>query len=126
MIAVRLASMAALALSPAAALASPTPVPVHPIALVSFAYRPAPIVLRAGQPVTLMLINRARGSHDFTAPAFFRSARLLSGQAPRGSIALRGGESASVTLIPARGRYAVHCTRPFHKMMGMQTTIVVQ
>jgi plastocyanin len=126
MIAVRLASMAALALSPAAALASPTPVPVHPVALVSFAYRPAPIVLRAGQPVTLLLINRARGSHDFTAPAFFRSARLLSGQAPRGSIALRGGESASVTLIPARGRYPVHCARPFHKMMGMQTTIVVQ
>ena len=126
MIGVRLAAAAVLALSAPAAIASQSPVPVQPVDLVSFAFRPTPIVLRAGQPVTLLLVNRGKGSHDFTAPAFFRSARILSGQAPRGSVGLRGGQSASITLIPAPGRYRVHCGRPFHKMMGMQTTILVQ
>lgn len=122
---IRFSAAMALALGTAAA-ASPTPVPVQPIDLVSFAYRPAPIVLRAGQPVTLTFVNRGKGSHDFTAPAFFGSARILAGQAPRGAVVLGGQQSARVTLIPAAGRYRVHCGRPFHKMMGMQTTIIVQ
>ena len=126
MIAVRFAAAAALALSPADTGASQTPVPVQTIDLMSFAYRPAPIVLRAGQPVTLTFVNRGKGSHDFTAPAFFGSARILSGQAPRGAVVLRGRQSASVTLVPAAGRYQVHCGRPFHKMMGMQTAVLVQ
>ena len=126
MIGLRLAAAAALALGPAATGASPALSPVQAIDLVSFAYRPTPIVLRAGQPVTLMLVNRGKGSHDFSAPAFFRSARILSGQAPRGSIGLPGGQSASITLVPRAGRYRVHCGRPLHKMMGMQTTIVAQ
>ena len=122
---IRFSAAMTLALGTAAA-ASPAPVPVQPIDLVSFAYRPAPIVLRAGQPVTLTFVNRGKGSHDFTAPAFFGSARILAGQAPRGAVVLRGQQSARVTLIPAAGRYRVHCGRPFHKMMGMQTTIIVQ
>lgn len=122
---IRFSAAMTLALGTAAA-ASPTPVPVQPIDLVSFAYRPAPIVLRAGQPVTLTFVNRGKGSHDFTAPTFFGSARILVGQAPRGAVVLRGQQSARVTLIPAAGRYRVHCGRPFHKMMGMQTTIIVQ
>src|SRR5687768_14145076 len=121
MIGIRLAAAAAFALSPAATAASQAPPPIQRIDLVSFAYRPTPIVLRAGRPVTLQFVNRGQGSHDFTAPAFFRSARILSGQVPRGSIGLRGGQSASITLVPAAGRYRVHCGRPFHKMMGMQT-----
>ena len=125
MTSLRLAAAAALALSPAATVASQT-APVQMIDLVSFAYRPTPIVLRAGQPVTLLFVNRAKSSHDFTAREFFRSARLLSGQVPRGQVALRGGQSARVTLIPAPGRFRVHCGRPFHKMMGMQTTIFVR
>jgi len=126
MIAVRFAAAAAAVLSPTVTSASQTPVPVQTIDLMSFAYRPAPIVLRAGQPVTLTFVNRGKGSHDFTAPAFFGSARILSGQAPRGAVVLRGRQSTSVTLIPAAGRYRVHCGRPFHKMMGMQTTVLVQ
>jgi plastocyanin len=126
MIGIRLPAAVAVALGTAAAAASPAPVPVQPIDMVSFAYRPSPIVLRAGQPVTLMFVNRGKGSHDFTAPAFFGSARILSGRAPRGAVVLRGQQSARVTLIPTAGRYRVHCARPFHKMMGMHTTIIVQ
>ena len=123
---IRLSVATALALCATAAAGSQTPVAVQPIDLVSFSYRPAPIVLRAGQPVTLMFVNRAKGSHDFTAPAFFAASRIVAGQAPRGAVVLRGRQSAKVTLIPAAGRYRVHCARPFHKMMGMQTTIIVQ
>lgn len=125
MIAIRLAAAAALALSPAATVASQTPAPVR-IDLISFAYRPTPIVLRAGQPVTLLLVNHGKGSHDFTAPAFFRSSHMLFGRPPLSTVIVRGGQSASVALIPRAGRYRVHCSRPFHKMMGMQTTIFVR
>jgi uncharacterized cupredoxin-like copper-binding protein len=123
----RLLAAAMLVLCSAASPAASPPAPaVQSIDLVSFAYRPAPIVLRAGRPVTLVLANRGKGSHDFTAPAFFAAARILAGQAPRGTVVLGGRQSASVTLIPAAGRYRVHCGRPLHKMMGMQTTILVQ
>jgi len=123
----RLLAAAMLVLCSAASPAASPPAPqVQAIDLVSFAYRPAPIVLRAGQSITLVFANRGKGSHDFTAPAFFGAARILSGQAPGGTVALRGGQSARVTLIPAVGRYRVHCGRPLHKMMGMQTTILVQ
>ncbi len=123
---VRLAVAAALSLCAAGAVASPPPIPMQTIDLISFAYRPTPIVLRAGQPITLEFVNRAGGAHDFTAPAFFRSARLVSGSVQRGAIALRGGQSARVTLVPAAGRYPVHCGHPFHKLMGMRTTILVR
>ena len=123
---VRLAVAAAASLFPAASLAVPAPIPVVSIDMLSFAYRPAPIVLQAGQPVILDFVNRAGSAHDFTAPAFFRSARVLSGRVERGMIVLRGHQRTRVTLVPAAGRYAVHCRRPFHKMMGMRANVVVR
>lgn len=99
--------------------------PVVTIELRSYAYAPAPIRLAAGKAVTLHFVNRAGKGHDFTAEKFFRASRILSGQVPGGEIDLGPGRSASVTLIPARGRYKVHCGRPFHKMLGMRSEIIV-
>jgi len=126
MSALRAAAIAALSLAslPSAAVAQPAPVQV--IDLVSYSYAPTPIRLRAGAPVTLQFVNRSGKGHDFTAREFFRAARILSGRVADGEVDLRGGQSASVTLIPAPGRYPVHCGRPFHKMMGMRSTIIVQ
>ena len=118
-----LCAAALLAFSPAQAVQT---VAVQVINLVSYSYAPTPIRLRAGQPVTLQFLNRSRSSHDFTARRFFRSARILSGRVVNGEIDLRGGQSASVTLIPAPGRYPVHCGHPFHKVLGMRSTIIVQ
>lgn len=118
--------LAAAALLAAAPAATQPPVPVQVITLQSHSYSPTPIRLRAGQPVTLMFVNRAGKGHDFTAPEFFRSARILSGRVDNGEVDLGGGRSANVTLIPAAGRYPVHCGRPFHKMLGMRSTILVQ
>lgn len=99
--------------------------PVINITLTSHHYHPNPIYLPGGVPVRMIFINRARKSHDFKAPAFFRSARMIRGAAPNGVISLRGGRGTVVDLIPARGRYPVHCTQPFHSMLGMTGWIVV-
>ncbi len=118
--------LGAAALLAAAPASAQPPVPVQVSNLHSSAYAPTPIRLRAGAPVTLQFVNRSGKGHDFTAKAFFRSARILSGRVANGEIDLRGGQSASVTLIPAAGRYPVHCGHPFHKMLGMRSTILVQ
>jgi plastocyanin len=76
--------------------------------------------------VTLTFVNASSKGHDFTAPAFFRSARILTGNAAKGEVELGGGESRSVTLVPAAGTYEAHCGHPFHSMMGMHTQIVVR
>ena len=118
-----LLAAAAMAAGPAAA--QPTP-PVQTVMLYSYGYAPQVLYLAAGRPVTLQFVNRSRNGHDFTARQFFRSSRIVAGRADGGEVELRGGQSASVTLIPARGRYPVHCSHTFHKMFGMQGKIVVR
>ncbi len=124
-----LGAAALLAAAPASAQPAPgqlVPAPVLVINLQSYSYAPTPIHLAAGRPVTLRFVNRAGKSHDFTAREFFRSARILSGRVASGEIDLRSGQSASVTLVPAAGRYKVHCGHPFHSLLGMRSVIVVQ
>ena len=103
--------------------AAPAPA-VMPIRLYSFGYAPSPIVLAAGQPVTLQFTST--GSHDFTAPKFFAAAKILSGPVEKGEVDMAAGDVKTVTLIPAAGTYHAHCGHPFHKMMGMHTDIVVR
>ena len=122
----RIAAIIALSLLPGAIAHAQAIPPVQVIYLQSYAYDPAPIVLHAGRPVTLQFINRAGSGHDFTAPKFFGSARIVSGTVDKGKVNLRPRQVASVTLIPAAGTYRVHCGRPFHTMLGMKSTIVVQ
>ena len=99
--------------------------PVVPIELKSFSYNPSPIHLRAGQEVVLTFTNRSDGGHDFTAKEFFRAARIISGNVAEGEVELGSGQSISVTLVPAAGRYKVHCGHTFHTMFGMSSEIIV-
>ncbi len=122
-----LTGLAVAAIGAAAPLAAQKPATVVPIQLYSFGYGPSPIVLRAGSTTTLVFSNVAGIGHEFKAPAFFRSARILSGQVgPDGAIELKPHQSASVTLIAARGTYPVHCGHFFHTQMGMQSAIYVR
>lgn len=114
-----------LVFSPTAAGQQPAP-QKQIIHLFSFGYDPKPIVLEAGKPVTLTFVNRSKSSHDFTAKKFFASSRMVSGDAPGGEIDLDGGQSRSVTLVPAAGQYKVHCGHTMHSLMGMQTDIIVR
>jgi plastocyanin len=121
----RLAAAAAFGLA-ATASAQPVAAPAYTIALYTYGYQPNPIVLNAGRAVTLNFVNRAGKGHDFTARKFFASSRIIAGSAPGGEIDLGPGRSRSITLIPAAGRYSVHCGHPFHKMLGMRGDIVVR
>jgi plastocyanin len=117
-------------LSAAAALAAPAaaarPTTVVPIQLYSYGYSPSPIVLRAGVAVTLVFNNVSGMGHTFKAPAFFASARMLSGMTMEGDVHVMPHQSQSVTVIPVRGTYRVHCSHFFHDQFGMHTTIYVQ
>ena len=125
MLASRFAAVAALGLA-ATASAQPAAGPAYTIALYSYGYQPNPIVLQAGRPVTLTFVNRSGKGHDFTAAKFFASSRITSGSARGGEIDLGPGQSRSVTLVPAAGRYGVHCGHPFHKVLGMRGDIIVR
>ena len=107
--------------APAAAQA-----PIQVIQLYSFGYTPKLIRLVAGKPVTLTFSNRSGDRHDFTAKTFFARARIVSGNASGGEIDLKGGQSRSVTLVPAAGIYKVHCGHFMHKQFGMSGSIVVR
>ena len=116
-----LLAAAALAMAmPAAAQA-----PIQVIQLYSFGYTPKVIRLLAGKPVTLTFSNRSRDAHDFSAKSFFARARIVTGNPSGGEIQLRGGQSRTVTLVPAAGTYKVHCGHFMHKQFGMTGTIVV-
>jgi len=113
---------AALAIAgPAAAQA-----PVQTIELRSFSYSPRVIHLAAGKPVTLSFVNRSKDAHDFTARSFFAHARVTAGSATGGEVELKGGQARRVTLIPAAGRYPVHCGHFMHKQFGMRGEILVR
>ena len=95
------------------------------IELSNFRYAPATIQLRAGQPVTLTLVNNANGSHDFTAKEFFRASAIRAGAAPGGRVELKAHEMRSITLVPAAGTYKLHCGHFMHSAFGMTGRIVV-
>jgi plastocyanin len=119
-------AIAAAALAAAVPAAS-QPTNVVPVQLYSYGFTPSPIVLRAGQQTTLVFTNAAGKGHEFKAPGFFRAAKLVSGSVDdEGSIELQPHQSASITLIPARGTYRVHCGHFMHDQLGMHTFIYVQ
>ncbi len=99
--------------------------PTVTIILGSHFYQPNPIYLAGGVPTRLIFQNRAGKTHDFKAPEFFARSRIYAGAAPGGEIELERGRGAVVDLIPSRGRYRVHCSQPFHAMLGMTGTIIV-
>jgi uncharacterized cupredoxin-like copper-binding protein len=106
-------SAAALAL----ALASPataSPYPIQRVDLSNFRFMPRQVELAANRPVTLILANRARGGHDFTAPEFFAASSIIAGAAPGGKIAVPGGATRSITLVPRAGAYRLHCSHFLH------------
>lgn len=121
-------------LAPFLALAAATPAQSAPppapaqyrIAVDSFAFAPRPIVLTAGAPVTLIFVNRSGSGHDFTAHKFFASARSVAGSAADGEIELPPHATRSVTLIPVRGNYKVHCGHFGHAVLGMKDQIIVR
>jgi plastocyanin len=97
--------------------------------LSSFKFVPRTIVLPAGKPVLLRLVNKSNGGHDFTARDFFAASQVRQQDRARiedGSIELGGRQSIEVALVPAAGRYRLVCSHAFHSTFGMKGRIVVQ
>jgi plastocyanin len=119
----RLAALAALS----AVLGAPAPAqPAGQTILVwSYGFSPHPLRLAAGRPVTLTFVNRSGSGHDFTAQAFFASARIISGSAAEGEIELGPHETKSITLVPRAGDFHAHCSHFMHKQLGMADDILV-
>jgi plastocyanin len=104
---------------------SPATITVH---LSSFAFTPDRLLLRAGTPVRLHLVNDSSHGHDFSAPALFAASTFLGRTLPdRGTIELDGDTSADIVFVPRLpGTYKVRCTHFLHSLFGMTAIVVVQ
>jgi uncharacterized cupredoxin-like copper-binding protein len=116
--------LALLLAAPAVAAAqSPRTVEVR---LSSFDFTPNEIHLRAGEPISLHLVNSGRGGHNFSAPQFFAAASGVSGPVRGGAVEVAGHANADVRVTPARGHYRLRCTHSLHTAFGMTGQIVVE
>lgn len=121
-----LIALAGAAVAPAA-LAQPVTINVE---LSEYRFTPSDLSLKQGQAYVLHLTNTGGKSHDLSAKAFFQTVALSPASASKvhnGDVDLDRGESADVALTPQKaGTYEMHCTEPFHSMLGMKGHIVVR
>jgi len=96
------------------------------VRLSSFDFTPSAIVLTAGRPVILHLVNSAGGGHNFSAPQFFAAATGVSGPVSEGVVEVPGHQSVDIRLTPSRGSYRLRCTHTMHTAFGMTGTITVE
>jgi uncharacterized cupredoxin-like copper-binding protein len=98
------------------------------LVLSEYRFSPNHLVFRHGVPYRLLLENRGRELHEFTAPAFFQAITLEAPEslAPGGSeVVLGPGElKALVFMAAAAGRYPLSCAD--HDWAGMTGDIVVE
>ena len=101
------------------------------IVLSDFDISPETILLKAGQPWRLRFINRGSGTHDFSAPSFFRTVAPASDafgsiEIPD-PIVLARGEERELTIVPLQsGTYPAECTEFLHATLGMTANVVVE
>lgn len=99
------------------------------VTLSNFDFTPSNIMLQAGKPYVLKIVNTSSRGHDFAAPDFFAAAAVAPQDAARiagGEVDLHGGQSASVHLVPAAGEFKLVCTHFGHAALGMTGKIIVR
>ncbi len=126
-----LALAALLLAAPAAAQREPEwrAAPEQDVLLRPFAYEPAPIRLEAGRAVKLRFVNNSSATLGFSAPSFFRAARVRArdaGAVAGGGLRLAPGERRTIALVPAPGRYRARSANLVHRMLGMSVDILVE
>ena len=99
------------------------------IVLANFSFTPSEIRLAAGTPVTLHLVNRGSGGHNFMAREFFTAASMGCRHAHKTGHEGRGrtgqGRGYGHHADPAAGSYKVKCGYFLHAGFGMKGTITV-
>lgn len=127
-----LLALAALLLAAPAAAAQESEwriAPEYDVLLHPFSYEPRLIRLVAGRPARLHFVNNGRATLSFSAPAFFRSARLRARDAEglaAGRVRLAPGERRTIALVPRAGRYRVRSANLTHRLRGMTAIIIVE
>jgi hypothetical protein len=119
-----LAAPAAAQREPEWRVAVETDILLHP-----FRYEPRVIRLEAGRPVKLHFVNNGRAQLSFSAPDFFRAARVRRRDArwlQGGGFRLAPGERRTIALVPAAGRYRARSAYLMHRLRGMSAEIVVE
>jgi plastocyanin len=100
------------------------------VLLKPYAFEPETLQLEAGRPVRLRFVNSGQATLTFSAPGFFRAARVRSGADSEavegGTIRLAPGERRTIVLVPARGRYKMRSANFIHRLLGMSGRIVVE
>jgi uncharacterized cupredoxin-like copper-binding protein len=85
------------------------------ITMKEMAFAQSEITVKAGQPVTLRLVNRDGYAHAFDIDEFDIHSLLAA------------NETAEVSFIPEKpGRYPFYCSSPGHEMAGMAGTLIVE
>lgn len=103
------------------------------IVLEDYRFAPETLRLRANKPYVLALTNRGGKTHDFTAPAFFRSAATrdrdpaaTAMRAAGGRVDVGAGATVEIAVMPLTpGSFPLECVKPLHAMFGMAGEIVV-
>ncbi|WP_425311684.1 cupredoxin domain-containing protein [Microvirga massiliensis] len=98
------------------------------IVLTEFAFTPQTLRLHHGQAYQLRLVNKGSGDHNLSAPEFFRTAQISSGDASfvsGGKVEVSKGQTRTVRLVPATGQYGMMCTHLLHASFGMTGRIDV-
>ena len=124
-----LATLLALSAVPAAAATEWRQAREVEVRLSNFDMAPGTIMLRAGEPVRLRLVNISQSDHSFSADSFFAAGQLRNRDAKAvsgGSINVPAGDVREVVLVPAAGRYRARCGHFLHWMLGMRSEIVVE
>jgi uncharacterized cupredoxin-like copper-binding protein len=85
------------------------------ITMKEMAFVQSEITVKAGQPVTLRLVNRDGYAHAFDIDEFDIHSLLVA------------NETAEVSFTPEKpGRYPFYCSSPGHEMAGMTGTLIVE
>jgi uncharacterized cupredoxin-like copper-binding protein len=98
------------------------------VVLSEYRFSPDHLVFRRGDAYRLLLENRGKELHEFTAPAFFHAVSVRTPEvlaAGGGEIVLRPGERKELDFVAsAAGRYALSCAD--HDWAGMTGEIVIE
>ena len=85
------------------------------ITMKEMAFVQSEITVKAGQPVTLRLVNQDGYAHAFDMDEFDLHTSLAA------------NETAELSLTPEKpGRYPFYCSSPGHSMAGMVGTLIVE
>ena len=98
------------------------------VVLSDYRFSPDHLVFRRGVPYRLLLVNRGKELHEFTAPAFLQAITLDTPEIlvpGGGEVVLGPGERKALLFIAAAaGRYPLSCAD--HDWAGMTGDIAVE